>query len=94
MNKTTLIVTGLLLSFLSFGQTKDSLSINFKASFDQFPLELHKQYITSNKDTVSITAFKCYISDIEIHFADKTVFKDKNNHHLLDLENPNSLQIS
>ncbi|MEK8179936.1 MbnP family protein [Flavobacterium buctense] len=93
MNKTTLIVTGILLSFLSFGQTKDSLSINFKASFDQFPLELNKQYITSIKDTVSITTFKCYISDIEVQYADKTVFKEKNSHHLLDVENPNSLQI-
>lgn len=79
--------------FSSLAQSQDSLSVNFKLKFDQFPLELNKRYCTSNKDTVTITTFKCYISDIEIQYADKTVFKVKKSHHLLDLENPNSLQI-
>lgn len=79
--------------FPSCAQSNDSLRIHFKVNFDRFPLELHKTYITSNKDTVTITAFKCYISDLEIHYADRTVFKEKNSHHLLDSENPNSLQI-
>lgn len=82
-----------LVCFSTFGQSKDSLSVNFKVKFDQFPLELNKQYITSNKDTVAISTFKCYVSNIEIQYADKTVFKQKNSHHLLDLENPKSLQI-
>ncbi|MBP6557352.1 MAG: hypothetical protein KA213_03235 [Flavobacterium sp.] len=93
MNQANLIIAWLLLSFQSVAQSNDSLSVNFKVAFDQFPLELNKQYITANKDTVTIAAFKCYISDIEIHYADKTVFKEKNSHHLLDLDNPNSLQI-
>ncbi|WP_284652165.1 MbnP family protein [Flavobacterium terrisoli] len=69
------------------------MSINFKINFDQFPLELNKQYITSNKDTVAISTFKCYVSNIEIQYADKSVFKEKNSYHLLDSENPNSLFI-
>jgi hypothetical protein len=83
----------LLLGFSSFAQSNDSLRVNFKVNFDQFALELNKQYSTSNKDAVSVSTFKCYISNIEIQYADKTVFKDKNSHYLLDLENPNSLQI-
>ncbi len=83
----------LFLCLSSFGQKKDSLSINFKINFDQFPLELNKQYITSNKDTVAISTFKCYVSNIEIQYADKSVFKEKNSYHLLDSENPNSLFI-
>jgi hypothetical protein len=67
--------------------------VNFKLNFDRFPLEPNKQYITSNKDSVSVSTFKCYISNIEIQYADQTVFKVKNSYHLLDLENPNSLQI-
>jgi hypothetical protein len=74
-------------------QSNDSLRIHFKVNFDRFPLELHKPFITSNKDTVTVTAFKSYISNIEIHYADRTVYKEKNSHHLLDSENPNSLQI-
>lgn len=74
-------------------QSKDSLRVNFKIRFDRFPLELQKEYLTANKDTVLITAFKCYVSAIEIHYADKSVFKEKNSYHLLDSENPNSLQI-
>ncbi len=93
MNKANLIIAWLLLSFQLFAQSNDSLIVNFKVAFDKFPLELNKQYITSNKDTVSITAFKCYVSNIEIQYADKTVFKEKSSHHLLDLEKPKSLQI-
>lgn len=83
----------LLFSFSIYAQSKDSVYVNFKVNFDRFPLEFNKQYVTPNKDTVVITTFKCYISNIEIQYADKSVFKAKNSHHLLDLENPNSLQI-
>ncbi|MFN3755080.1 MbnP family protein [Flavobacterium sp.] len=93
MTKASWITLFWLLCLATFGQSKDSLRVNFKVNFDQFPLELNKQYISSNKDTVAITTFKFYISNIEIQYADKTVFKEKNVHHLLDLENPNSLQI-
>jgi hypothetical protein len=93
MTKGSWLAILLFLSFSSLAQSKDSLSVNFKVNFDQFPLELNKQYLTANKDTVAITTFKCYVSNIEIQYADKTVFKEKNSFHLLDLENPNSLQI-
>jgi hypothetical protein len=71
----------------------DSLHINFKVNFNKKPLEFHQQYITSNNDTLTLTAFKCYLSNIEIHYSDKTVLKQKNSYHLLDFENPTSLQI-
>lgn len=93
MSKNILIAVFWLICFQFFAQSKDSLAVNFKVKFDQFPLELNKQFITVNKDSVTITAFKCYVSNIEIQYADKTVFKKKNSYHLLDLENPNSLQI-
>lgn len=93
MNSRRLNLIFLLICFQLLAQNKDSLNLNFKAKFDKFPLELNKSYVNSNKDTLAISTFKCYISNIEIHYADKTVFKPKNSYHLLDIENPNSLQI-
>jgi hypothetical protein len=94
MNKANCIIVLLLLYFQSFGQSKDSLSVNFKVNFNLFPLELNNQYITFNKDTVLISNFKCYISALQIHYADKSVFVQKDSYHLLDIQNPSSLQIA
>ncbi len=75
------------------GQTTDSLQVNFKLYFHQSPLELGQKYITNTNDTVSIATFKCYISAIEIQYADTTVFKETNSYHLLDSESPESFRI-
>lgn len=93
MTKTSWVFFTLLSCFQLFAQSKDSLHINFKVNFDKFPLELNKEYTTSDKDKIAISTFRCYISNIEIYYADKTVFKEKNSFHLLDLENPNSCII-
>ncbi|MDI9258350.1 MbnP family protein [Flavobacterium sedimenticola] len=93
MTKRKYTVLFLLFCFQLFAQSNDSLNVNFKVVFDRFPLELNKRYVSTKKDTITVTAFKCYVSDLEIQFADKTVFKEKNSHHLLDLANPSSLQI-
>lgn len=71
----------------------DTLSINFKLKFNNEPLAYHKQYITSNRDTLAIESFKCYISSIQIYYTDNTIFKQKASYHLLDLENPSSFII-
>jgi hypothetical protein len=93
MNKTNWLFLTFLACFQLVAQNRDSLHVNFKVNFDKLPLELSKEYATSNKDRVTITTFKCYVSNIEIYYADKTVFKEKNSYHLLDLENPNSCII-
>jgi hypothetical protein len=71
----------------------DSLRVNFKVNFNKIPLELHKQYVSSTNDTLALETFKCYISAIQIQYADKSVFVEKNSYHLLDSENPSSLSI-
>lgn len=93
MNKTSWLFLTLIVCFQLVAQNKDSLHVNFKVNFDKFPLQLNKKYTTSNKDTIAISTFRCYVSNIEIYYADKTVFKQKNSYRLLDLENPNTLQI-
>ena len=85
-----------LLLFCCKGTTQnkvDSLYLNFTIHFNQQLLELHKQYITSKKDTIALDTFKCYISSIQIQYDDNSLFSEKESYHLLDLENPNSLQI-
>lgn len=71
----------------------DSLAINFHLKFDKLPLELNKQYVSANKDTLTIKAFRFYISNIQIQYEDKSIFTQKNSYHLLDFDNPNSFQI-
>lgn len=60
--------------------------------FGNAPLELRKKYV-SNSDTLEMETFKYYISNIEVQYADKTTAKPKNNYHLIDIENPESLSI-
>lgn len=71
----------------------DSLSVNFHLEFNKLPLELNKKYVSETKDTLTIETFRCYISNIRIHYKDKSVFTQKDSYHLLDFENPNSFQI-
>lgn len=80
--------------FISNAQSKiDSLGINFKLKFNKEVLVFNKQYITSNKDTLVFENFKCYISSIQIHYTDNTIFSQKDSYHLLDFENKNSFYI-
>lgn len=71
----------------------DSLAVTFHLKFDTLPLELNKKYISINQDTLSIDTFKCYISNIQMEYADKSVFIQNNSYHLLDFENLKSFQI-
>jgi hypothetical protein len=93
MTKKSWLVLFLLITISFNAQSNDTLSLNFKIYFDQLPLKLNQKYISAKKDTVTLSTFKCYISNIEIQYSDKTVFKQINSHHLIDVENPNTLQI-
>ena len=89
-----MVVLIILFSFIGYAQSNaDSLSLNFKVNFEKQSLQLNQQYISSNKDTLTLESFKCYIAAIRIQYDDKTVYSQKNSYHLLDLENLNSLQI-
>ena len=80
--------------FQNYSQSNnDSLSLNFNLKFNKLPLELHKKFISNANDTLSIETFRCYISNIRIQYSDNSSFIEKNSHHLLDFDNPNSFQI-
>lgn len=96
MNKKKLfsIVLFLLLCLKGFTQNQaDSLHLNFNIEFNHQILELNKQYITSKNDTIALKTFKCYISSVQIHYSDNSLFTEKDSYHLLDLENPNTLHF-
>lgn len=88
------IVFLLFFCFSLLAQNKtDSLTINFHLEFNKLPLDSNKKYVSANKDTLTIETFRCYISNIQIQYADDSVFNQKDSYHLLDLDNPNSFQI-
>lgn len=80
--------------FQNYSQSNsDSLRLNFSPKLNQLPLELNKNYISATKDTLSITTFKCYVSNIQILYIDNSLFTQKDSYRLLDFDNPNSFQI-
>ena len=92
--KTIMVFLFVMLYLIGNAQSKiDTSSINFKLKFKNESLGHHKQYITSNRDTLAFETFKCYISSIQIYYTDNTIFKQKDSFHLLDLENPSSFII-
>lgn len=71
----------------------DSLALKFQLEFNKLPLQLNKKYVSASNDTLSIEAFRCYISAIEIHYEDQSTFIQKNSYHLLDSDKPISFVI-
>ncbi|MBC7643347.1 MAG: hypothetical protein H7174_13605 [Flavobacterium sp.] len=55
-------------------------------------MELEKKYISKN-DTLQINLVKFYLSKIAIEYNDKSNFVEENSYHLIDFEDPKSLQI-
>ncbi len=88
------IVILLFFCFTLLAQNKtDSLTVNFHLEFNKLPLESNKKYVSATKDTLTIETFRCYISNIQIQYTDNAVFIQKDSHHLLNSDNPNSFQI-
>jgi len=84
----------LLFSTIIFAQKeRDSLVITIIPTFKENPLKLNKTYVSENKDSLQISQFKFYISDLQITFSDNSVLTKKEKHHLIDLENPKSLHL-
>jgi hypothetical protein len=87
------ILSILFFQIASAQKEKDSLVLNLHLQFENAPLELNKNYISKNQDTLQISLLKFYISAIQIHYSDKTVFKQKNSFHLVTIDDLHSLQI-
>ena len=71
---------------------KKAVFVNLNLKWKNEPLELNKIYHSLN-DSLQISAFKFYISSIEIQFDDNSKFIENNSYHLIDIENNKSLKI-
>ena len=74
-------------------EKKDSVFANLNLTFQDKPLELNKEYVSGNKDTLQLTVFKFYISNLKLEYTDKTTYSEPEIYHLIDIENPNSCKI-
>ena len=80
--------------FIALGQNIRREEICIKPIFDKTTLQLDKSYYHSGiKDSISISAFKFYISSIELIQNEKVIWKEENSFHLIDTDNETSLSI-
>lgn len=88
------LIAGLLFfQSLSAQKEKDSLFMQFHLQFGEEALQLGKNYVTGNKDTLQISALRFYISNIRFQYADKSTSTPSGSYHLLDAERKVSLLI-
>jgi hypothetical protein len=95
MNNKIRIVFFLVLFFqVALAQEKmDSVFAHLNLTFRDKPLELNKEYVSENKDTLQLTGFKFYISNLKLEYADKTTYSEPDSYYLIDIGNPNSCKI-
>ena len=96
MMNSKICITALCILLFSTGYTqekKESLLVRLHLNFRNESLELNKKYISDSKDTLQIDVFRFYISNIKLHYLDESSYSEENSYHLIDIENPHSLQI-
>lgn len=95
MSKRFLLILGFCLLFLQWAvaQQKDSLSVGFHFKFDSQPLVIGEEFVSRQKDTLKISAFRFYVSDIQLLYTDNSTIKIKKS-HLVDFEIPSTQKIN
>ncbi len=73
---------------------KDSLQLQFGFRFGKKPLELNKDYISKNNDTLQISSFRFYVSDVQLQYEGQAWTKYKNSYHLIDIEKPTTWRFA
>jgi hypothetical protein len=79
---------------LNAQQSSDSLYFNIDVLFDTKTIDNDSNYISKVNDTLSFSTIKFYLSAFEFHFTDNSIYKETNSYHLVDIEKPNSKQLS
>ena len=75
----------------SFAQ--QTIALNFNPQFQHATLALDSNYMLEDHSTIQIETFKFYISSITFYKKGLLVDQEKNSYHLLDCENPQSLNL-
>lgn len=95
MNK-SLVFISLVVSALclSFQQKIRDINVSIQPTFKNENLVLNNvKYVTGKNDTLTISTFKFYISNVEVAYENGTSYKEPQSYHLIDLENEKSLQF-
>ncbi len=95
MSKHNFLCLMLLVFFqgISASEKEDSLVVHFDIKFGKETLELDKNYVSQNNETLQITGLKFYVSGIQIQFSDGSVVKS-DAYHLINLEKPETCHIA
>lgn len=73
---------------------KKDIQFAIQPRFKKEALVLNKaKYSTEKKDTLSITTFKFYISNVVLEYENGTEYKEPKSVHLIDIEELNTLQF-
>ena len=73
---------------------KKDIQFAIQPTFNKEALVLNKaKYSTEKKDTISITTFKFYLSNVVVEFENGTEYKEPRSVHLIDVEELNTLQF-
>ena len=75
----------------SFAQ--QTIALNFNPQFQHATLALDSNYLLEDHSTIQIETLKFYISNLTFYYKGKLVDQEKNSYHLLDCENPQSLNL-
>jgi hypothetical protein len=73
-------------------QKQQNIKINFEPKFENYFLQKDSIYLI-NQDSFQISQCKFYISSIELKNGNRTVYKEKNSFHLIDIFDKASSQI-
>jgi hypothetical protein len=95
MNKSLVFISIVVSALcLSFQPKMRDISVSIQPTFKNENLVLNNvKYVTGKNDTITISTFKFYISNVEVAFENGTSYKEPQSYHLIDLENEKSLQI-
>jgi len=88
-----LFICASVLSIPTYAQQEAGIELNLTINGESIKAG-QSYYITSIKDSVQLEAVKFYISDVEVFRNKKKVGESKKKHQLIDIEQPESLQLA
>lgn len=95
LKKIKVLLVLFFLSQINFAQTSsDSLKIDLVLKFNKLTLELEKNYISAQNDTLSFETIKFYLSNFQLNYKDKSKKREKNKYHLIDFAQPETFTFS
>ncbi|MGL5889624.1 MAG: MbnP family protein [Bacteroidia bacterium] len=76
--------------------TSGSVKIHIEQMFDALPFALgsNNQYVTANGDTISMSMYKYYISNIKLVRPDGSMYNESESYHLINAADTNTFEFT